>query len=566
MMKIFVFITLILPHFFLLPAFAESATLDIQPEKEIEILESLDIDPLFYNDEHYVKIKENINQLKKIFFLRTLKRGSLFMPNLQALLNESNIPDTFLYMAMVESKFLADSKSHKHAAGLWQFMPATAKVYKLKKNREVDERLDPIKSTKAAIEYLKYLHDRFHKWYLAAMAYNCGGGRLNQAIKRAGTDNLAVLLDEEQGYLPKETRDYIQRIIVAALLAHDKKILKKNNNNHLYGFCSNKKLTKLYFKGGESLATIAYKIGVPYKKLKACNPHLIKNRLPANRKMYYVYLPEDLAKKAKEKIKESGETFVYYVQPNDTLYRISRRFNIRLRALRQLNPQLEKKHILKIGMPLTLLGKAPADLPKSVLQPKPKEKHQVITYTTESDTSLYELSLKFNNKLSALKKLNPNLKKRIKKGTKVKVVTTEKPVVKPEQNTTVAAFKTNPVMKDNNHTASEHHNSDQKDTNHTHIATISKPHKKETKEANKTAKTVQKRVPRQPATVQIKPPVYKTITYTLKEGETLESIAEYFHMKVSDLFKPGNILIMKLRQQEDHNSSSETNTTKHTGA
>ncbi len=567
MMKIFVFLTLILPHFFLLPAFAESATLDIQPEKEIEILESLDIDPLFYNDEHYVKIKANINQLKKIFFLRTLKRGNLFMPNLQALLNESNIPDTFLYMAMVESKFLADSKSHKHAAGLWQFMPATAKVYKLKKDREVDERLDPIKSTKAAIEYLKYLHDRFHKWYLAAMAYNCGGGRLNQAIKRAGTDDLAVLLDEEKAYLPKETRDYIQRIIVAALLAHDKKILKKNNNNHLYGFCSNKKLTKLYFKGGESLATIAWKIGVPYKKLKACNPHLIKNRLPANRKMYYVYLPEDLAKKAKEKIKESGETFVYYVQPNDTLYRISRRFNIRLRALRQLNPQLEKKHILKIGMPLTLLGKAPADLPKSVLQPKPKEKHKVITYTTESDTSLYALSLKFNNKLSALQKLNPHLKKRIKKGTKVKVVTTEKPVVKPEQNTTVAAFKTKPVMKDNNHTTTEHNNTDHNDTNHTRIATTAlKAHQKEAKEANTTVKTVQKRVTRQPVTIQLKPPVYKTVTYTLKEGDTLESVAKYFHMKISDLFKPGNILIMKLRQRQDHNSSAEVNTTKPAGA
>ena len=568
-MKIFIFSILILPHFLLLPAFAKSATLDIQPEKEIEILESLDIDPLFYNDEHYIKIKNNINQLKKIFFLRTLKRGNLFMPNLQALLNESNIPDTFLYMAMVESKFLADSKSHKHAAGLWQFMPATAKVYKLKKNREIDERLDPIKSTKAAIEYLKYLHERFHKWYLAAMAYNCGGGRLSQAIKRAGTDKLSVLLDEKKGYLPKETRNYIQRIIVAALLAHDKKILKKNNNNHLYGFCSNKKLTKLYFKGGENLTTIAYKIGVPYKKLKACNPHLIKNRLPTNRKMYYVYLPEDLAKKAKEKIKESGETFVYYVQPNDTLYRISRRFNIRLRALRDLNPQLEKMHVLKIGMPLTLLGKAPADLPKSALQPKPKENYKVITYTTESDTSLYKLSLKFNNKLSALKKLNPNLKNRIKKGTKVKIVKIEKPVAKPERNATVTAFKTKSIMKDNNLTASEHNKTDFNKTDHTRVVAKAKTLKHtniQTKnETNETAKTVQKKVPKQPVTVQPKLPVYKTVTYTLKEGDTLESIANYFHMKVNDLLKPGNILIMKLRQHQDHNSSAEVNSTKNAG-
>ena len=553
MMKVFVFITLILSHFILLPAFAKGVPLDIQPEKEIEILESLDIDPLFFNNEHYVKIKENINQLKKIFFLRTLKRGSLFMPNLQELLNESNIPNTFLYMAMVESKFLADSKSHKHAAGLWQFMPATAKVYKLKKDREVDERLDPIKSTKAAIEYLKYLHDRFHKWYLAAMAYNCGGRRLNQAIKRAGTDDLAVLLDEEKAYLPKETRDYIQRIIVAALLAHDKNILKKNNNNHLYGFCSNKKLTKLYFKGGESLESIAVKIGVPYKKLKACNPHLIKNKLPSNTKMYYVYLPEDLAKKAQERIKESGKTFVYYVQPNDTLYRISRRFNIRLRALCQLNPQLEKKHILKIGMPLTLIGKIPADLPKSALLPKEKEIQKVITYTTKADTSLYKLSLQFNNKLSALKRLNPNLQEPIKKGTQIKVIVTEQPTVKQEQNTTIALFKTKPVMKDSNHSLTDHNN-----TNSSHI-TINTDNKEiNITKIDRSTKILQKNLKQKPTT-------HEQLTYTLKEGDTLETIAKYFHIKVNDLFKPGNILSMKLQQQNSHHNYSETNQTHTTG-
>ncbi len=553
MMKVFVFITLILSHFILLPAFAKGVPLDIQPEKEIEILESLDIDPLFFNDEHYVKIKENINQLKKIFFLRTLKRGSLFMPNLQELLNESNIPNTFLYMAMVESKFLADSKSHKHAAGLWQFMPATAKVYKLKKDREVDERLDPIKSTKAAIEYLKYLHDRFHKWYLAAMAYNCGGRRLNQAIKRAGTDDLAVLLDEEKAYLPKETRDYIQRIIVAALLAHDKNILKKNNNNHLYGFCSNKKLTKLYFKGGESLESIAVKIGVPYKKLKACNPHLIKNKLPSNTKMYYVYLPEDLAKKAQERIKESGKTFVYYVQPNDTLYRISRRFNIRLRALCQLNPQLEKKHILKIGMPLTLIGKIPADLPKSALLPKEKEIQKVITYTTKADTSLYKLSLQFNNKLSALKRLNPNLQEPIKKGTQIKVIITEQPAIKQEQNTTIALFKTKPVMKDSNHSLTDHNN-----TNSSHI-TINTDNKEiNITKIDRSTKILQKNLKQKPTT-------HEQLTYTLKEGDTLETIAKYFHIKVNDLFKPGNILSMKLQQQNSHHNYSEINQTHTTG-
>ncbi len=557
-MKIFVVVTLILTHLTVTASFADTATLNIHPQKEIDILESLDIDPLFYNDEHYVKTKENINELKRIYFLKTLKRGNLFMPNLQKLLNESDIPSTFLYMAMVESKFLADSKSHKHAAGLWQFMPATAKVYKLRKDREVDERLDPIKSTKAAIAYLKYLHARFRKWYLAAMAYNCGERRLANAIKKAGTDDLAVLLDEEKGYLPKETRDYIQRIIVAALLAHDKNIIKKNNSNHLFGFCSNKKLTKLYFKGGESLHSIAYKIGVPFTKLKACNPHLIKDRLPTNRKMYYLYLPEDLAEKAKEKIKESGETFIYYVQPNDTLFRISRRFNIRMNAIRALNPQLEKHKVLKIGMPLTLLGKAPEGFSQTPPQKK-REKHKIETYSVESDTSLYEISLKFNNKLSALKKLNPGIKNKIPKGTKIKVITTMEENRSREKNQS-STFQTKTILPENNSTNStktastpKSVTSDRNDTNFTHVTLH---------EQNKTTplpKAPSSRVKER--TQQPKLPTYRTVTYTIQKEDTLEKIAKHFHLKADDLLKEGNILIIKIKENPSCDNAPEKDTT-----
>jgi len=509
---------------------AEEYQLNIDPQKEIEILESMDIDPLFYNDEYYIQTKEKINQLKRLYFLKTLKRGNLFMPNLQELLNEADIPNTFLYMAMVESKFLADSKSHKHAAGLWQFMPATAKEYKLKKNRHIDERLDPIKSTKAAIEYLKYLHSRFKKWYLAAMAYNCGESRLAQAINKAGTDDLAVLLDEKKGYLPKETRDYIRRIIVAALLAHDKNIIKKNNKNHLFGFCSNKKLTKLYFKGGESLHSIAFKIGVPYQKLKACNPHLIKDRLPPNKKMYYVYLPEDLAKKAQEKIKESGETFVYYVQPNDTLFRISKRFNIKMNALKSLNPQLRKHKILKIGMPLTLLGKEPKGVQKQQ-QLSPAKKNKVIKYTLSENSTLYETSLKFNNTIAILKKLNPGIGKKLTKGTTIKIIQGIEINTSNESNITTT-FKTKEITNEQNDS--------QKETNATKPLKIS--------EESNTSKNKRPKV---------LPFRYKTITYVIDKNDTLETIAGKFNLKVKDLLKEGNVMIIKIKENLEHNRSHE---------
>jgi len=157
---------------------AKQSTLEINKLDEIRILDSLNINASFLNDPKYIKMKNNINELKTSYFLKALKKGSIFMPNLHELLGESDIPDTFLYMAMVESKFRADVKSNRNAAGLWQIMPATAKRFKLEINSNIDERLDPIKSTKAAIKYLEYLHKRFGKWYLAAIAYNCGEGRV----------------------------------------------------------------------------------------------------------------------------------------------------------------------------------------------------------------------------------------------------------------------------------------------------------------------------------------------------------------------------------------------------
>ncbi len=527
--------------------FASSGSLHIDSKTERQILKSLDIDPSFMQDIHYLDTKENIDKLKKLFFLKTLKRGNLFMPNLQALLNEADIPRTFLYMAMVESKFLADSKSHKHAAGLWQFMPATAKTYKLRQSRHIDERLDPIKSTKAAIAYLKYLHSRFGKWYLAAMAYNCGEGRLAQAIKKAGTDDLAVLLDDDSAYLPKETRDYIQRIIVAALLAHDKSIIKQNNKNHLFGYCSNKKLTKLYFKGGQSLKTIAVKIGVPYRKLEACNPHLIKKKLPPNpKKMYYLYLPEDLAQKARKRINNSGESFVYHVQPNDTLFLISKRFNVRMRALKMLNPQLEKSRVLKIGMPLTILGKAPLQQESNRTKAK-KLKNRVVRYTLEENSTLYRISAKFNNTIALLKRLNPGIKERLAKGETIKIVRDINLTKKADGNIS-AKFKTVPIAQ------SEHNSS--RDRNATLPAITQSEQNRSLAEKERNA-TIGEHNRTTGHTVPIR---FMTLTHRIEAGDTLEKIAAKYKLCVEDILKEGNVMIIKLKNQprkrdKDHNRS-----------
>jgi membrane-bound lytic murein transglycosylase D len=271
--------------------------LEISKEDEIRILHTLDINPSFLKDYQYDKMKKNIDQITTKFFLMSLKRGQIFLPNLHEIIGNSDIPNIFLYMAMTESGFILNAKSHKNARGLWQLMPNTAKRLKLKITKDIDERLDPIKSTKAAIKYLDYLHKRFKKWYLVAIAYNCGETKLANAIKKAKTDDLLTLLNPRKKYIPKETRNYIRRIIISALLAFDRTIILKNNAQHLFGNCSGQKLKKVIVKRGTSITKISKKYNISLKEIKKCNPQILRYYIPKIENEYYIYLPESVAKK-----------------------------------------------------------------------------------------------------------------------------------------------------------------------------------------------------------------------------------------------------------------------------
>jgi len=157
-------------------------------EQEIKILQSFDIDPEFVNDTQYIKIKNFIQTSLKDKFLTRLDNGSLVIPILKQEIKKSGIPESFLYLAMAESSFILRAYSHKRASGLWQFMPYTGRRYGLDINLYLDERRDIIKSTQAAIEYLQKLHTYFGKWYLAILSYNCGEGRVAEAIIRSCVD------------------------------------------------------------------------------------------------------------------------------------------------------------------------------------------------------------------------------------------------------------------------------------------------------------------------------------------------------------------------------------------
>ncbi len=448
-------------------------------EDEIKVLKSLDIDKEFIGDAEYENMKTKIDKVDILYFSRTLKSGQVIIQTLKKMLSDAHIPDTFLYMAMVESKFLTNAKSKKSAAGLWQLMPKTAKHLKLTINSKIDERLDPIKSTKVAIKYLQYLHKRFHKWYLVAFAYNCGETRLSKAIKKSGTDNIFALLDADYNYLPKETRRYLRKLIVASLIAHSDAILAQVREMEK----GKKKvaLKTLKVKEGTSLKKIAASYDIPVKTLKKYNAHILKGVTPKGRKKYCIYIPEDKVNKEKSICSSNENIFTYTVKKGDTLFLISKRFNNKISAIKRLNQGLSPT--LVVGKKLALIGDMKPKLktkkitfkPKKTMKPlsgeevtrltffkdinsskiilkekttketkkmdkkitlkeknkrkvtkikpqqpaKKEEKKKTFTYITKKGDSLFSISVKFNNKISTLKKLNGELPSTFKAGRRL---------------------------------------------------------------------------------------------------------------------------------------------------
>ena len=162
--------------------------------KNYKILKELNIDKSFIYDKTLKDIYLKLSEKNQIYnYTKTLNRSSDYISKIQEVLIKEGLPKSFLFLSMAESNFKIDAKSPTKALGLWQFMSKTGRLFDLRIDSYVDERLDFIKSTKAASKYIRYHHDRFGKWYLAILAYNCGEGRVIEALARATVDKYLVL-------------------------------------------------------------------------------------------------------------------------------------------------------------------------------------------------------------------------------------------------------------------------------------------------------------------------------------------------------------------------------------
>lgn len=368
-----------------------------------QILQNFDVDIEFLKDSMYSSSKEVANNYKMSYFIKVLKDGHNYIPLLLSMLRENEIPEIFLYLAMAESNFSPNATSKRKATGLWQFMPATARKFGLRVDDYLDQRRDPVKSTKAAIKYLKYLHKEFGKWYLVAMAYNCGEGRVRKAIRQANSDDLKILLDEKEKYIPKQTRIYIRKILAIASVSSNINFMVENDSEYILNQGKNNPFDIITVPSATSLANVAQSIGISSKKLKGYNPQLRYYFTPPDGKKYKIYIPygtkNEFVKKFKPSKKFNG-FYVHIVKKGDNLWDISRKYGIKHSLIKKFNNL--KSSRLRLKQKLII--------PTIKIKPK--------IYIVKKGDTLQGISSKFSIKTSKLKKEN-KIKKYIKPGDKL---------------------------------------------------------------------------------------------------------------------------------------------------
>ncbi|CAA6806041.1 MAG: Membrane-bound lytic murein transglycosylase D [uncultured Sulfurovum sp.] len=255
------------------------------------VLTEFDVDERFIDNAEF---KNFVHKNKREYtkrYINAVKRGGLIIPTIKEMMYQKDISPVFLYIAMVESAFDPEAVSRTGAGGLWQFTVNTGtKEFNLHVGKTLDERYDPIRATDSAIKYLYKINNNLNSWYLTTMAYNCGNGCVNRSLKKAGTRDLGTLISSRNGYIKAETRKYIQKVLLMAMIGENY-LFKSNDNLGEMMYTINKdSITPVNVRSGESLVNLSKILNMNTYYLEKINAHLKNGKVP-HRHGYKINIP-----------------------------------------------------------------------------------------------------------------------------------------------------------------------------------------------------------------------------------------------------------------------------------
>ncbi len=366
--------------------------------------------------------------------VRYLARSSRYLPMMKNTLRENGLPEELVYVALIESGFSPVAHSHANAVGYWQFIRGTGKRYGLRIDGLIDERRDPVLSTKAAAEYFKTLYGMFGDWHLALAGYNAGENRVHRAIKRFYTRDFWKLYNQRRSFA-SETKNYVPKFIAATMIA---------KNPEKYGFTDVEYQDPLSYdtvalKNPISLSRLAQNLSVEVDELRLLNPKFRGDYVPITRgQQTVIRLPVGRANDAlaavplsvssEPKMVATNEYFYYRIRRGDNLSVIAKRYRTSVSKLRRLN-NLSNRAILSIGRRLKVPDPGGAALySQNGAKAKPDRKQSsvarrsVSVHVVRRGENLSTIAQRYGTSVSKLLKLN-NLSRRsiIKVGQRIKV-------------------------------------------------------------------------------------------------------------------------------------------------
>ena len=284
-------------------------------------------------------------------FEEAYRRSGLYRPFILEELRKAGMPEELSWLPMIESWFMPRALSVARALGMWQFIPSTGYIYGLVQDRFVDDRMDPYKSTRAAVKYLQQLHSFFGDWLSALAAYNCGEGTVQRAIASQNISYLDNFWDLFQR-LPNQTARYVPRFIATVSILKDPA---------KYGMTLPEPYPPLAYDTVKlnkpvRLSALAKSLGIETADLTFLNPELRQDQTPD--RAYDLRVPAGSTEKAIQAV-EAVPKFMppdyetYVVRSGDTLGAIAHKFNTEVTTIIRVNG-LRSNYLIYPGQALKI--------------------------------------------------------------------------------------------------------------------------------------------------------------------------------------------------------------------
>ncbi len=474
------------------------------------------------------------------WYVRWLARSERYAPLIVPRLREAGLPTDLLYQSMIESGFNPYATSTASAVGIWQFIPSTGRAYGLDRDWWIDERRDPVQATGAAIELMSDLYRQFGSWELASAAYNAGSGKVSRAIRKYGTEDYWELSASHHPYLKPETKNYVPKIMAAAILAKyaDRYGLRDEIKEDDILTAWDHDVVPV--SEATDLRVAADLLSLPLEELEALNPALRRGYTPPGIENYPLNVPRGQGEAFAEaygKLPESDKTtFVRYtVRRGDTLGRIAKNYGVPVSTVMRMNSITDARK-LRVGQRLLI--------------PVRSENlgSRDITHVVARGETLSGIADKYGMKLADLRSNNSLSDDTLQVGQRLKVRTTA-----PDPPAAAVASTTRASAPRSSAAASSPGGGPQK-TWHTvkrgdSLYEIARRHSTTVAELRRLNGFGSRHVlhPGDKIRLRPDPPADPTTTYAVKQGDTLSDIARRYGMATSELMRINSLKDDKIR-------------------